>query len=356
MIKTRSPHYVITSFVSPLTGETCSEYTLNVYVWSGLKASVPATPAFSETKQNPTSSTGDDEVNIARLVSPFVTFTPQTSTTTANLNGVNQAWVQHEVIYVTDDPADDDVKQSITIDLMIKGYGGGMEGINPSTPTNKILLSGSEFDVQRDGSFTLPILADEVATTNATVLSFPDSQIDETFVISATTTSAELVRYIFVRTLLATTDEYIEITYNGVTTTFYIKDEHKYTPIDIVFQNKEGSQQIVTFFKKVVDSMEVTDEMFESDRGQPIDGNHQFVRFNVNSKSKFTVNSGFIQEELNETFTQLLVSEKVWSLDGSLLTPLNISKKSIEYKTRQNDRLINYEGDFDFAFNDINTI
>jgi len=356
MIKTRSPHYVITSFVSPLTGETCSEYTLNVYVWSGLKASVPATPAFSETKQNPTSSTGDDEVNIARLVSPFVTFTPQTSATTANLNGVNQAWVQHEVIYVTDDPADDDVKQSITIDLMIKGYGGGMEGINPSTPTNKILLSGSEFDVQRDGYFTLPILADEVATTNATVLSFPDSQIDETFVISATTTSAELVRYIFVRTLLATTDEYIEITYNGVTTTFYIKDEHKYDPIDIVFQNKEGSQQIVTFFKKVVDSMEVTDEMFESDRGQPSDGNHQFVRFNVNSKSKFTVNSGFIQEELNETFTQLLVSEKVWSLDGSLLTPLNISKKSIEYKTRQNDRLINYEVEFDFAFNDINTI
>ena len=36
--------------------------------------------------------------------------------------------------------------------------------------------------------------------------------------------------------------------------------------------------------------------------------------------------------------------------------PLNVSKKSLEYKTRQNDRLINYEFEFEYAYNEINNV
>jgi len=146
------------------------------------------------------------------------------------------------------------------------------------------------------------------------------------------------------------------VVYNSETITLYLTDECRYTPIDIAFQNKEGAQQIFTFFKKKTDSMSVTDETFESDRGQPSEGNHQFVRYNVNGKSKFTVNSGFVDEDGNETIKQLLLSERVWEYDGTNFIPLNVNSTNLEFKTRQNDRLINYEFEFEFGFNDINNV
>ncbi len=191
----------------------------------------------------------------------------------------------------------------------------------------------------------------------ATIISQPTNTINETIIIADSLNSYELIQYLWVDTSEADpTDTHIEITYNSEVITLRLIDECRYTPIDIVFVNKAGAEQIITFFKKQVDSVNVTDEVFESDRGQPSEGNHQFVRFNVNSKSKFTANSGFVPESNNETFKQLLLSEKVWRYNDPTFTPLNISSKSLEFKTRQNDRLINYELEFEFGFNDINNV
>lgn len=191
----------------------------------------------------------------------------------------------------------------------------------------------------------------------ATIISYPTNTINESLTLPDTLNSYELIQYLWVDTSeAAATDERIEIVYNGETVILYLIDECRYTPIDIVFVNKAGAEQIITFFKKQTDSIDVSDEMFESDRGQPIEGNHQFVRYNVNSKSKFTANSGFMPEANNETFKQLLLSEKVWRYNDPTFTPLNISSKSLEFKTRANDRLINYELEFEFAFNDINNV
>jgi hypothetical protein len=190
----------------------------------------------------------------------------------------------------------------------------------------------------------------------ATIISFPDSEINESINIPQTLDSAELIQYLWIDVSETTTDTHIEVVYNGVTITLFITEECRYTPVDIVFQNKEGAQQILTFFKKRVESMDVTNEVFEGDRGQPSEGNHQFIKFNVGGKSKFTVNSGFIDEDVNETIKQLFLSERVWEFDGTNFIPLNISSKTFEEKTRQNDRLINYEIVFDYAFNEINTV
>jgi hypothetical protein len=165
-----------------------------------------------------------------------------------------------------------------------------------------------------------------------------------------------MVQNLWVDVSEATTDTYIEIVFNGVTTTLLITDECRYTPSDIFFQNKEGVGQILTIFKAKTDSLTVTNEEFETDRGQPLQGNHQYVTYNVQGKSNFKVNSGFVSEAMNETFKQLLLSERVWMYKDEVFTPLKVSSKSLEYKTRQKDRLINYEIGFDYAFNEINSI
>ena len=189
-----------------------------------------------------------------------------------------------------------------------------------------------------------------------TVISYPDNQIDYEITPPTSLLSNEMIQNLWVDVSEATTDEYIEIVFNGVTTTLLITDECRYTPIDIAFQNKEGALQIVTFFKAKTESMTSTNEEFETDRGQPLAGNHQYVKYNVQGKSKFKVNSGFVSEAMNETFRQLILSERVWMYADEIFTPLNVSSKSIEYKTRQKDRLINYEIEFDYAFNEINNV
>ena len=179
-----------------------------------------------------------------------------------------------------------------------------------------------------------------------TVKSYPNLEIDysiddEDYLESTHSNGA--VQNVWVNISEAPTDEYIEIVYNGVTTTLLITEECRYTPIDTAFQAKS-------------ESLSVTNEEFESDRGQPQDGNHQYVRFNVQAREKFKVNSGFVKEVMNETFKQLLLSERVWMLEDDVYTPLNVASKTLEYKTRQKERLINYEIEFDFAFNEINNV
>jgi hypothetical protein len=189
-----------------------------------------------------------------------------------------------------------------------------------------------------------------------TVKSYPDNQIDYEIEEPTSLLSNEMVQNLWVDVSEATTDTYIEIVFNDVTTTLLITDECRYTPIDIFFQNKEGALQTLTFFKVKTESLTVTNEEFETDRGQPLQGNHQYVTYNVQGKSNFKVNSGFVSEAMNETFKQLLLSERVWMYKDEVFTPLKVSSKSLEYKTRQKDRLINYEIGFDYAFNEINSI
>lgn len=186
-----------------------------------------------------------------------------------------------------------------------------------------------------------------------TVKSYPNLEINYTIATENTNYSNELVKYLWVNISEAPTDQYVEIVYNGATKILLITDECRYTPLDIAFQNKEGAMQIMTFFKSKKESMTVENDEYESSREI---GTHQFIKYNIQAKTKFTINSGFVTEDKNEIIKQLLLSEKCWLLQSGVEIPLNVSSKSTEFKTRQNDRLINYTIDFEYAFNEINNI
>ena len=170
MIKTLSPYYINIPFVSPLTGETSLSYTLNVFIWNGLKFEKPAEPQYQITKNNPTSSTDLDKINIARLINDFLDFNPTKSTTTELVDGNNQIWVATEVIYITENPDDDGVLQLIEVNLALKGYGYGLDGENPQPPVNKILIPIQDYKVNRKGFFNVPILIDEPIPTEPSLV------------------------------------------------------------------------------------------------------------------------------------------------------------------------------------------
>jgi hypothetical protein len=263
-----------------------------------------------------------------------------------------------------------------TTNLMSLGYSYGDEGLNNTSILNNTLIPTQDYKVYRAGNdvdlniYSARVIADGgvieslscfTIGQNAspiTVISYPNNQINYSSSIPSTTSSSNLVKYIWVQCDETTTDNYIEVVFNGQTTTLLIQDEPKYSPIDIFFQNKEGAEQVLTFFKEQKSELSITSSEFESDRGQPSTGNHQFVRYNVQGRKGLTLNSGFVDEEMNEIFTQLLLSERIWQRVSSFsrFIPLNIKSKQISYKTQLNERLINYEIKFEYSYNEINNI
>jgi len=93
-----------------------------------------------------------------------------------------------------------------------------------------------------------------------TVKSYPANQIDYSISEPTSLLATEMVQNLWINSSEATTDEYIEIVFNGVTTTLLITDECRYTPTDICFQNKEGALQIITFFKRKTEGLSTSRE------------------------------------------------------------------------------------------------
>jgi len=169
MIKTLSPYYLQVPLVAPLSEETCTSFTLQIFVWNGLKADTPAEPIYEITKDNPTASTGSEEINISLLINDYINFTPSFSNITELVDGANQQWCKTQILYTTTEETDYEPNYETTV-LILQGYGYGIEGKNTQPPTNNILLTGTEFKVNRTGKFVFPFLIQETVDTSELVL------------------------------------------------------------------------------------------------------------------------------------------------------------------------------------------
>jgi hypothetical protein len=141
-------------------------------------------------------------------------------------------------------------------------------------------------------------------------------------------------------------------------------NECKYEPKKVTFINKFGALQDMYFFKKSVEKMNVTKETYKSNI---LDSNYSYNRsnhvqrnFNVIGNESVTLSSGYLSEEYNEVFKQLLLSEKVWLTNltdtEEQVLPINVKTSNITYKTSLNDKLVEYTFEFDKSFDTINNI
>jgi hypothetical protein len=362
MIRALSPYYItvpLQYFAGSLI--TCEYFKLHIKVWSGLESSVPADADYTIVYDNTNSETGDHTVNIAPLLRDFIEFTPQDNGQNFGVldSDGNQKWFK---TYVEYDELTTDF-QPVT-DIFSSGYSYGTDGVNAETrgpdtaDKPQILLEDNDYTMHRGGVFNVPItLEDLSSTTNIIVRSYPSFQVSDTVSVGPTTDSDNIIKNVWVDTADATTDEYVRVTFNGDIIDFILKDEFRYEPMTVFFINKYGAQQTFIFFKEKRESIAVTDNTFESNIGQPSTGSHQFLRYNVQSRTTVKASSGFITEDENEAVKQMMLSERVWMYDVTDgLTPLNIKTTSTSFKTRQKERLINYDIDFLKGYNDINNI
>ena len=151
------------------------------------------------------------------------------------------------------------------------------------------------------------------------------------------------------------------ITINNTLFTITRIGECKYNPIRVTFVNKFGALQDIYFDMKSVEGLNVKRDSFNRSLFSTTDGSygigsHQKKTFNVLAKEVITLNTGFVDEGMNEPIKQLLLSEQCWITINGVQFPVIPTDTSKTFKTSVNDRLINHTIKFDYAFDLINNI
>ena len=149
--------------------------------------------------------------------------------------------------------------------------------------------------------------------------------------------------------------------YNSALSTLYASwtftpiCEPKYTPVVIDFINKYGAWQREFFFKAsktniAVESNDYNVMQSSASAYDVLQG--QKRSFNTNGMETISVNSGYVNEDFSSNIKQLLMSERVL-VDNK---PAICKTKSLELMKNINNHLINYNLEFEFAYNSINNV
>jgi len=122
----------------------------------------------------------------------------------------------------------------------------------------------------------------------------------------------------------------------------------------VQFVNRYGGLDFIWFFKMRTDS--ITTEAKEYKLLQP-NLNYdttigQNAKYNFNGKQSVRMNTGFVNENYNELIQDLMLSEKVWI--NSI--PAIVKSSGTEFKTQIRNKNINYEIEFEYAFDLINNM
>lgn len=134
----------------------------------------------------------------------------------------------------------------------------------------------------------------------------------------------------------------------------YPIEECKYEPVRCSFINRYGCWKDIIFFKQQTNSINTkgTDYKLNQNTISYNSSIGQYKTFNINGKQPIKLNTGWVDENYSELITDLLLSETVL-LDGK---PVTVKTQGSDLKTTLKDKNINYEIEFEYAFNLINDV
>ena len=153
----------------------------------------------------------------------------------------------------------------------------------------------------------------------------------------------------------------VELTYaSGATATiatYKVICEPKYTPYQIAFINRFGVADFITFFKRSDERGNFTQDTYQKSIYNdgfttPSLEVGKYNSFNVNSRNSLTLNTGFVDQDYDETIKDILMSEYVAVLENSQWIAVQPERGSIEYQKHVNQKLINYTLTFTYAFDE----
>lgn len=148
----------------------------------------------------------------------------------------------------------------------------------------------------------------------------------------------------------------IDLTNTPVAEWYFIPQiECRYEPVVIDFINRLGGWQREFFFKASNTSIGVegTDyNLLQSNLVNYSVLEGQRSVFNLNGKEVVKCNSGYVTQNFNVSLKQLMLSERIL-VDNR---PAKLNTKSIELQKNINNKMINYQVEFEFANDIINSV
>ena len=353
---------------------------LKLYVYGGDINDVPETPQYTLSK---TMLSGDTAITfeISELIKDYVEIKFD-----GNYEGIEQTkWVYYEVTRTYDDDTTDSFNEH---GIAFRGFGSITDGINPEL-TKKVMMSNTVVNNYCGYPISIPYYTGDTGTKkieykqDTTSLKVEGQGNASLYTIDQTTrlnpTASDVVTIDKTASVTANSDsssgvEEIPLDANSVTFTFEdgttrtIKveciDECRNTPHRISFINKYGAMQDMWFFARRKDSLSSQREQYKKtilnmgsgDASYSI-GDHQRVYLENQGREIISMNTGFIHHSYNEVLKELLVSEYVYIHDPrrssptngryDLAVPINVVTNSLDIKTQRDDKLINYELQFE---------
>ena len=138
---------------------------------------------------------------------------------------------------------------------------------------------------------------------------------------------------------------------------YYLVCEPKYDPVQVAFINRFGVADFITFFKRSDTRGNFTQDSYQKSIYNdgfttPSLEVGKYQSFNVNSRNTLTLNTGFVDQDYDETIEDILMSEYVAVYTNSNWVSAVPNRGTIEYQKSVNTKLINYTMSFDFGFDE----
>ena len=353
---------------------------LELYVYGGSQEAIPDSPDYTLTKTKLSTETSI-AFEISELIKDHITI---------EFNGdyrslVQTKWVHYKVTRTYDDASSD----FYVVDaIAFRGYGELEDGINPEL-SKDLLISNTVvhnycghpltipfYTRGDDGVTEITYVADATEAGNLITGSVGNYTIAQSIHLNP---SGNVITIDKTASLASNPEDSTDVAeiINGITTIQYATasgtsksievkciDECKNIPQKVSFINKFGVMQDIWFFAKRKDSMSSQREQYKKNTlsvgatGASYNiSDHQRVYLENQGRESVTMNTGFIDESYNEVLKQLLVSEYVYIHDNFRLSPTNaganlaipisVVTNSLDFKTRRDDKLINYELQFE---------
>ena len=359
MILARSP-YIVT------INEPAQEATrLELFLWNGT-GSAPATPTYSLSKKVPSINNLTTYYNIAPFIREYFDFTQSSAVATGSTATANQysyCNVQFKRYYTLDGV---ETLLGTTTDKALDGYGYFNDGSNYSG--ERILLTNKGFvdinifplsnvynypcdiqDINNVGFIT-------ILTTTGWSVRYTNLNTNATQTINLSNNSVVNVRRIY--SGWGAVGNKFEVLLNSIVQSVYWfvpQCECRYDVITCDFVNRWGGWQREFFYKASNETLEMTNNQFklnptvfpayQLDEGQ-------VKTFNTNGKTTIKTNTGWVEENYKQTIQELMLSEVI-RINGQ---PATIKTKSVEKYKHINQKTINYQLEFDLAFDVINSV
>lgn len=360
MIFARSP-YIVT------INEASQESTrLELFIWNGT-GSAPLAPTYSLSKKVPSINNLTTYYNIAPFIREFFDFTQSspTGTTNAIANQYTYCNVTYKRYYTLDAV---EYLLDTTTDKAFDGFGYFQDGFNYSGQfvflSNLSNYGGSNtyyYDCNSNAgtfamnAFNLTLLVWRVKYTNL--------RTGAVQIVTLTDDRIALVEKVYTgwendgnRVEIYTTSLIIPPTVVSYGTYYFVPQcECRYDVITCDFVNRWGAWQREFFFKASNENFEMTNNQFklnptvfpayQLDEGQ-------IKTFNTNGKTTIKTNTGWVEENYKQVIEELLLSEVI-RING---LPAIMKTKSIEKYKHINQKTINYQLEFEMAYDAINSI